>query len=63
MLSSAIQLTRRSISGTIWKKSPTRLPSATSKIGASESLLIATMVRASLMPDRCWIAPEIPVAT
>jgi hypothetical protein len=37
--------------------------SATSKIGASASLLMATMVPASLMPVRCWIAPEMPTAT
>ena len=52
-----------SSSGTTWKRSPTRPMSATSKIGASESLLMATMVRASLMPVRCWMAPEIPTAT
>ncbi len=39
-----------SSSGTIWNRSPTRPMSATSKIGASASLLMATMVRASLMP-------------
>jgi hypothetical protein len=38
-----------SISGTRLNRSPTRPMSATSKIGASESLLIATIVRASLM--------------
>ena len=54
--------TRRSSSGTIWNRSPTRPTSATSKIGASLSLLMATMVRASLMPVRCWIAPEMPMA-
>lgn len=31
-------------------------------IGASASLLIATMVRASLIPVRCWMAPEMPNA-
>ncbi len=41
---------------------PTRPISATSKIGASPSLLMATMVRASLMPVRCWMAPEMPIA-
>src|SRR2546423_13316317 len=46
----------------IWNRSPTRPMSATSKIGASLSLLMATMVRASLMPVRCWIAPEMPPA-
>ena len=42
-----------SSSGTIVKRSPTNPRSATSKIGASASLLIATIVRASLMPVRC----------
>ena len=35
--------------------------SAISKIGASPSLLIATIVPASLMPVRCWIAPQMPI--
>ena len=39
--------------GTISKRSPTMPKSATSKIGASGSLLIATMVRAPFMPTRC----------
>ena len=43
-------------------RSPTRPMSAASKIGASPSLLIATMVRASLMPVMCWMAPEMPIA-
>jgi peroxiredoxin len=42
-----------SSSGTIVKRSPTSPKSATSKIGASASLLMATIVRASLMPVRC----------
>ena len=33
------------------------------KIGASGSLLIATMTFELDMPARCWIAPEIPQAT
>jgi len=33
------------------------------KIGASGSLLIATMVLESFIPDRCWMAPEMPTAT
>ena len=37
--------------------------SATWKMGASASLLIATMVFESFMPERCWIAPEMPTAT
>ena len=51
-----------SSSGMILNRSPTRPKSATSKIGASPSLLIATIVPASLMPVRCWIAPEMPIA-
>ena len=52
-----------SSSGRIANRSPTSPMSATSKIGASPSLLIATMVPASLMPVRCWIAPLMPTAT
>ncbi|RUS14677.1 hypothetical protein BC937DRAFT_93489 [Endogone sp. FLAS-F59071] len=29
-------------------------------MGASGSLLMATMVLESFMPAKCWIAPEIP---
>ena len=36
---------------------------ATWKIGASSSLLIATMTLLSFIPARCWIAPEMPMAT
>ena len=32
------------------------------KIGASPSLLIATIILLSFIPARCWIAPEIPTA-
>ena len=35
---------------------------ATWKIGASSSLLIATMTLLSFMPARCWMAPEMPTA-
>src|SRR5688572_8000647 len=49
--------------GTSWKRSPTTPKSATWKIGASSSLLIATITRLSFMPARCWIAPEMPTAT
>ena len=48
-------------SGSSLNRSPTRPMSAISKIGASASLLIATIVPASLMPVRCWIAPEMPI--
>ena len=49
-------------SGTILNRSPTRPMSATWKIGASSSLLMATIVLESFIPARCWIAPEIPIA-
>src|SRR3546814_1344362 len=44
-------------------RSPTSPMSAISKIGASPSLLMATIVPASLTPVRCWIAPLMPMAT
>jgi hypothetical protein len=50
-------------SGTILNRSPTRPMSATWKIGASSSLLMAMMVLLSFMPARCWIAPDMPIAT
>ena len=50
-------------SGTILNRSPTRPMSATWKIGASSSLLIAMMTFESFIPARCWIAPEMPTAT
>ena len=50
------------ISGTALNKSATSPRSATWKIGASASLLIATIVFESFMPAKCWIAPEIPTA-
>ena len=49
-------------SGTNLNKSPTRPKSATWKIGASSSLLIATINLESFIPARCWIAPEMPIA-
>ena len=49
-------------SGTILNRSPTRPMSATWKIGASSSLLMATIVFESFIPARCWIAPEMPIA-
>ena len=49
--------------GTISNRSPTTPRSATSKIGASGSLLIAMMKFDVFMPTRCWIAPEMPQAT
>ena len=29
-------------------------------MGASGSLLMATIVLESFIPDKCWMAPEIP---
>jgi hypothetical protein len=49
-------------SGTTLNRSPTRPISATWKIGASSSLLMAMMVFESFIPARCWIAPEMPTA-
>ena len=44
-------------------RSPTTPKSTSSKIGASSSLLTATMVLEVCMPARCWMAPEMPFAT
>ncbi len=44
-------------------RSPTTPKSTSSKIGASSSLLTATMVFEVCIPARCWIAPEMPAAT
>ena len=49
--------------GTTVLRSPMTPKSASSKIGASGSLLMATMVFEVCMPARCWIAPEMPTAT
>ncbi len=43
--------------------SPTIPRSATEKMGASWSLLMATMFLEFFIPTRCWVAPEIPQAT
>jgi hypothetical protein len=32
------------------------------KIGASPSLLMATITFESFIPETCWMAPEIPMA-
>ena len=48
--------------GTILLRSPTMPRSENSKIGAFESLLIATMFSELCMPTLCWIAPEMPAA-
>ena len=48
--------------GTTVFRSPTIPKSASSKIGASGSLLMATIVFEVCMPARCWIAPEMPTA-
>ncbi len=50
-------------SGTTVKRSPTSPKSATWKIAASSSLLMATITLESFMPARCWMAPEMPTAT
>ena len=42
--------------------SPTTPRSAMEKIGASGSLLTATMFFAPFIPTMCWVAPEIPKA-
>ena len=42
--------------------SPTIPRSATEKIGASWSLLMAMMFLEPFIPTRCWVAPEIPHA-
>src|SRR3546814_6389458 len=47
-----------SSSGNTLNRSPTSPMSAISKIGASPSLLMATIVPASLMPVRCWRSEE-----
>ena len=49
--------------GTTSNKSPTTPKSASSKIGASGSLLTTMIVLEVCMPARCWIAPEMPTAT
>ena len=49
-------------SGTAANRSASRPKSATLKIGASGSLLIATITLESFMPAKCWIAPEMPAA-
>ena len=48
--------------GRILLRSPTIPRSENSKIGAPESLLIATMFSEDCMPALCWIAPEMPAA-
>ena len=45
--------------GRIENRSPTTPRSAMRKMGASASLLMATMCFEDDMPARCWIAPEI----
>ena len=49
--------------GRTLNRSPTTPKSTSSKIGASSSLLTATIVLEVCMPARCWIAPEMPAAT
>ena len=60
---SAISFLRRSVSmGTILWRSPTMPRSATLKMGANLSLLMAIMKSLSSIPARCWMAPLIPQA-
>src|SRR6266508_358053 len=60
----ALRLRTSSIAcGTTLNRSPTTPKSASSKMGASPSLLTATIVLDVCMPARCWIAPEMPSAT
>lgn len=47
-------------SGTFSNRSPTNPTSATWKIGASPSLLMAAITLLSFIPAKCWIAPDIP---
>ncbi len=54
--------TARVRAGRMSNTSPTIAKSAISKIGASESLLIATIYREPSIPALCWIAPEMPHA-
>ena len=49
--------------GTTWNRSPQIPYVATLKIGASGSLLIATITFDEPIPARCWMAPEMPQAT
>ncbi len=42
--------------------SPTIPRSATEKMGASWSLLMATMFFEFFIPTKCWVAPEMPQA-
>ena len=48
--------------GRTTRRSPTTPKSTSSKIGASSSLLTATIVLEVCMPARCWMAPEMPAA-
>jgi hypothetical protein len=50
-----------SLGSTLWT-SPTMPRSATEKIGASGSLLMAMMFFEPFMPTMCWVAPEMPAA-
>ena len=39
-----------------------KLVGVTSNMGASASMLMATIVLAAFIPAKCWIAPDIPTA-
>src|SRR5262249_6513980 len=51
------------IAGTSWNRSPTTPRAALARMGASGSLLIATIRRAPFIPTACCSAPLIPAAT
>ena len=48
--------------GTTWKRSPTTPRSDSPKMGASASLLMATIRFAPFIPTTCWVAPLMPTA-
>src|ERR1022692_540706 len=48
--------------GTTENRSPTTPKSASSKMGASASLLTTMIVFEVCIPARCWMAPEMPTA-
>ena len=58
----AASLERLDDAGRTLCTSPTMPRSATEKIGASASLLMAMMFFEPFMPTMCWVAPEMPAA-
>jgi hypothetical protein len=57
-----ISFTASTSLGSTFMASPTIPYCAASNIGASLSVLTATIYLDELMPARCWVAPEIPTA-